>query len=293
MSHPSSAQFVSGLNTLLLAAALLILPPHNAGAESGSSVHSLCQRIGAKLNSVTATECLSHNFRTDEGVSVKGEPLIYRDFEPRPGRPALGRVLLLGGIHGDEYASISIVFKWLATLQDHHSGRFHWRIYPLTNPDGLLQPTATRTNANGVDLNRNFATPGWEKESMAYWRTKTGGDPRRFPGKTALSEPESRWLTREIDRFKPDVIISVHAPYNLLDFDGPPAGPPKRLGSLILSPLGTFPGSLGRYAWMVKKVPIITIELPHAGILPETANIQRIWSDMVGWMHSHLKKGKG
>ena len=33
----------------------------------------------------------------------------------------LGRVLLIGGIHGDEYSSVTIVFKWLSILDRHHS----------------------------------------------------------------------------------------------------------------------------------------------------------------------------
>ncbi|MBF0611808.1 MAG: murein peptide amidase A [Magnetococcales bacterium] len=256
------------------------------------AVQEICQRIDNKLTSVSLQECLSFHFQLDQGVSVNGSPLIYRDFHAVGGRKPLGKILLLGGIHGDEYASISIVFKWLKTLEEHHRGLFEWRIYPLTNPDGLLRKDPTRTNAHGVDLNRNFATPNWEKESTHYWHQQTGKDPRRFPGKTALSEPEAQWITREIDRYKPDIIVSVHAPYNLLDFDGPPSSPPKRLGSLVLSPLGTFPGSLGRYSWSVKNIPLITIELPHAGILPSPANIQQIWNDMVGWMQNHLKKGK-
>ena len=34
--------------------------------------------------------------------------------------------------------------------------------------------------------------------------------------------------------FRPDVIVSVHAPHNVLDFDGPPAGmkAPLRFGRL-------------------------------------------------------------
>lgn len=37
----------------------------------------------------------------------------------------------------------------------------HWRFIPVLNPDGLLAPKPTRVNAGGVDLNRNFPTPGW------------------------------------------------------------------------------------------------------------------------------------
>ena len=46
----------------------------------------------------------------------------------------------LGGIHGDELSSVSIVFGWLDSLDKYRSGLFHWRIAPLINPDGLQKP---------------------------------------------------------------------------------------------------------------------------------------------------------
>jgi len=41
-----------------------------------------------------------------------------------------------------------------------------------------------------------------------------------------LSEPESRWVSDEIERFQPQVIISVHAPFGVLDLM---ARPPRRV----------------------------------------------------------------
>ena len=92
--------------------------------------------------------------------------------EDRP----LGRILVIGGIHGDEYSSVSVVFKWMDILNIHHSGLFHWHFIPLSNPDGLLQPSSQRQNARGVDLNRNFPCPvygdhpdgqAWQPETIA------------------------------------------------------------------------------------------------------------------------------
>jgi hypothetical protein len=54
------------------------------------------------------------------------------------------------------------------------------------NPDGMLKSQPTRTNANGVDLNRNFPTPHWDKEAPRYWQQRTSNDPRRYPGHQAL-----------------------------------------------------------------------------------------------------------
>ncbi len=258
-----------------------------AGAEDG--VRETCQKIGRKLSSVSAQECLERGLSLSADRSVNGVPLLVKEYRPGAGQRPQARIMLIGGTHGDEYSSVSVVFKWMKILDAHHSGLFHWQVIPLLNPDGLLSKPSRRTNSNGVDLNRNFATDDWEKESLAYWVKSTKQDPRRYPGKTALSEPESRWLAREIDRFRPNVIVSVHAPYNLLDFDGPPNASPKRLGSIYLSLLGTFPGSMGRYAGVMKNIPVITIELPNAQSLPSNREMHNIWADLVYWLRIHVR----
>ena len=266
------------------------------GKKHTVSIAEVCFKIGAKLGSVNENDCMASGFQLSGGQSVKKLPILVREFPPLPHPdPTQGmktpqaRVLMLGGIHGDEYSSTSMVFKWIKILAEHHSGLFHWRIAPLVNPDGLLRRKATRVNAHGVDLNRNFPTRDWNDDSTDYWVRRTGRDPRRFPGHTPLSEPESRWVFDEIERFQPNVIISVHAPFGVLDFDGPPTIPPERLGNIYLSLLGTYPGSLGRYAGENLKIPIITIELPNAGILPSERQGQRIWMDLVSWIRKHVR----
>ena len=155
------------------------------------------------------------------GASARATPILSRDFRQDSPEPIKARVLVVGGTHGDEYSAVSVIFKWLAFLtQDAHA--FHWRVTPLLNPDGLLRKKSTRTNANGVDLNRNLPTPNWLEESTYYWVNKTGSNPRRYPGAAALSEAENHWLVAQIEAFDPDVIISTHAPHGIVDFDGPP-----------------------------------------------------------------------
>jgi hypothetical protein len=68
------------------------------------------------------------------------------------------------------------------------------------------------------------------------WKRSATGSAKRgatapLPRLQPLSEPESRWLSEEIKRFKPQLIISVHAPFGVLDFDGP-VDPPVRFGAL-------------------------------------------------------------
>lgn len=218
------------------------------------------------------------------GRSVRGTPLLVRRV---PAQAAAGarprRILLLGGIHGDEPTSSAIVLRWMRNLASPAARQFSWSIAPLLNPDGMLGKRQTRTNARGVDLNRNFPTPDWQRETERYWVRTTGRDPRRFPGRTPLSEPESRWLDEEIRRFQPDLIVSVHAPFGLLDFDGPAAAPPTRFGRLRYDRIGVYPGSLGNYGGGQRKVPVVTIELPHAHDMPADAEVERIWRDMLAW----------
>ncbi|MDR2678451.1 MAG: succinylglutamate desuccinylase/aspartoacylase family protein, partial [Zoogloeaceae bacterium] len=246
-----------------------------------------CTAVGQRLKSVDVRFCQSLPFRAGALQSVQGRPLMALETTPAaPTKPAARpvRILLAGGLHGDELTSISIIFRWLAFLETPAARAHHWYIAPLVNPDGLFSRPSRRVNGNGVDLNRNFPTPDWAAKAQDYWRRNTREDPRRFPGKTAMSEPETRWFVEAIETFKPDVIVSVHAPYGILDYDGASPPPPHRLGLLNLKPLGVHPGSLGNYGGIFKDIPVITIELANAGTMPRKEEQQQMWNDMLDWI---------
>ena len=249
-------------------------------------VEAMCERISGKLASVSYDECSTLEFRLTGHESVQGSPLLVKEYPPLASREPQARILVVGGTHGDELSSISVVFKWMHTLEKHHSGLFHWRINPLLNPDGALQKKHQRMNANGVDLNRNFTTPDAEADAaLAYWRDRTKENSRRYPGPFPLSEPETVWLYQEIRDFKPDVVISVHAPYSLVDYDAPSRkNAPSQIGHLYKNLMGTYPGSLGNYAGIHLGVPVVTLELPHAGIMPSRGQISHLWTDLVRWL---------
>ena len=61
------------------------------------------------------------------------------------------------------------------------------------SPDGLA--ALTRTNARGVDVNRNFDTRNRK--------------PGRRHGPRALSEPETRFVAELIGRFRPAAIVAI------------------------------------------------------------------------------------
>lgn len=252
-----------------------------------ATVDMACELIGGRLQSVGIEKCKKAGLDVVPGASTHGLPLLSRDYPATSRRAVPKRVLMIGGIHGDELSSVSIVFRWMEQLEKSRFQPFHWRVMPCTNPDGLLAEPSTRMNANGVDLNRNFPTKDWKTQAQHYWESRTKSDPRRYPGKQALSESETRMLVREIERYKPDAIVAVHAPYGLLDFDGP-RDPPDRFGYLLLHQLGTYPGSLGNFAGINIGIPVITLELPHAGIMPTPQQQQRIWADMLTWLEKNL-----
>jgi len=251
-----------------------------------TAVTALCEKLGAKLGSVSTQDCL-HQQLIHSSVSYTGNSLAYREFPALTDYAPLGRVLVIGGIHGDEFSSVSIVFKWMGALQEHHTGLFHWRFVPVANPDGLLQNVSQRQNSRGVDLNRNFPTANWGADAHRYWVERTGRNPRRDPGEKPGSELEIQWLLEQISSFRPDVIISMHAPYDLVDYDGPPSAP-SNFGSLHLRRLGVFPGSLGNYAGLDMKIPVVTVELESAGIMPSPAEINNMWVDLVQWLKGQL-----
>lgn len=282
-----SSEIVGGLIFLWWAVAVPAAP---IAATSGVvSVQQACRDLVQHVSGLTFDDCIGAGLHVSASWrSTQGRPLLERDFATR--HPRAHRVLLMGAIHGDEPAAAALVFRWMALLGQSPDQPFVWRVLPCANPDGIEDPKGEhRTNARGVDLNRNFASPDWNKRAMKYWRARTHADPRRFPGQRAGSEAETRWITEEIYRFKPDAIISVHAPYGLLDYDGP-EDPPLRVGSLLLHPLGTFPGSLGDYAGHYMHLPVITLELPQAGHPPTVSQSTRMWVDLMQYLGAHLPR---
>ena len=88
-------------------------------------------------------------------------------------------ILVFATFHGDEREGAVVASHWIKRLETIDS-RNSWRILPLMNPDGALRKT--RTNSNGVDLNRNFPTNDWDDLAKKYWAQKAKFSPRRFPG---------------------------------------------------------------------------------------------------------------
>ena len=222
--------------------------------------HNISQEVVQKIckQSTILDSCKSQ---------VHKSPIYHLDIKGHASRPK--KILVFSMVHGDEYPAGFLALFWMNRLAEMSNGRNTWRIVPLLNPDGLA--AKTRNNARGVDLNRNFPTKNWEVEAKERWKIVEKENPRRFPGEKANSESETQCMLNHLEEFQPDFIISLHTPYGVLDFDGPEKinFALKSFKELPWKRLGHYPGSLGRYMWAERNVPVLTVELKgnvHTGL---------------------------
>lgn len=183
------------------------------------------------------------------GTSVRGRPIDAIALgDPDAARP----LLVVGAIHGDEPAGISIAHD-LAADPLPRSGLI--LTVPDLNPDGVA--AATRQNARGVDLNRNFP---WR------WRRleRLGGP--EYSGRRPLSEPESRLAHSLILRTRPRITVWFHQPLSAVDESGGSRRIERTFARLIQLPLRRltrYPGSAA--SWQDHRLPGTTafvVELP-------------------------------
>lgn len=218
--------------------------------------------------------CVDRNWKV-VGKSVRGRPLFYLEY----GDPTSSNTtLVLSMVHADEVTPLYVGLKlieWLVLNQASLNGN-HVIVAPLVNPDAFFRKPRTRTNIRGVDVNRNFATADWEKDALRLWKTRFGSNKRRFPGRHPESEPETLFQKKLIEHFNPQKVLSIHAPLNFMDYDGPNTLDLKNFSEhyakrldhlkqeLKAKPGGYFPGSLGNYAGQERGIPTFTLELPTA-----------------------------
>ncbi len=208
--------------------------------------------------------------------SVQGTPIYHYDKEGDSKKAS--KILVLSLIHGDEAPAGSVGRFWMERLEK-ITPRNNWRVVPVLNPDGYS--LGTRTNGNKIDINRNFPTADWAEKAVDYWKKDMKSNPRRFPGDVAASEPETQCALSHIQDFKPDFVVSVHTPLKVLDYDGPRVAPPK-YDYLPWKSLGHYPGSLGRYMWFERKVPVLTMELKED--LPNSNDPFLKLQDIIGYL---------
>lgn len=251
-------------------------------ANSIPVVQSLAQWCYTSLKSYKSYDKLDlekacgNVLQKEKCTSVEGRPIYHYDKKGKNDKAK--NILVVSMIHGDETGAGALGRYWLERLQSIEA-RNNWRVIPLANPDGALRKT--RANASGVDLNRNFPTQDWEAEALKYWKNKTKSSLRKYPGAKAASEPEVNCLMEHITEFKPEFVISIHTPLNVLDYDGPQV-PAPNYNYLPWRRLGHFPGSLGRYLWVEQQIPVLTAELKPT--LPAKSGVFDDLQDVIGYL---------
>ena len=188
------------------------------------------------------------------GRSVQGRPITLA----RIGDPAAPRkVLVVGCIHGNEPAGRGIVAD---LMRSGPAPDAQLLLVRDLNPDGFAHHE--RTNAHGVDLNRN--------------------SPERWAGAGARpwSEPETRAIRDLILRERPALSIYYHQPFGLVDV--PEGGRPQdarryaELSGLPLRRLGRRPGSISRWQNVrLRAGSAFVVELA-AGPLPAALRLRHV-----------------
>jgi protein MpaA len=140
------------------------------------------------------------------------------------------RVLVVGCIHGDECEGIEVT-RLLERSRPHAD---LWLVHQL-NPDGYA--ARRRTNAHGVDLNRDFL---------------------------AATQRETRIARKLILRLRPDVTIWFHQPQSVVRAWGSSRGTARRYAHLARVPYRSLrwpPGSASRWQTWIGQVSFV-VELP-------------------------------
>ena len=159
------------------------------------------------------------------------------------------KVLVIGCMHGDEPQGEYLINEYLKNNAD-----TKLLLIPCLNPDGVK--AQTRVNSNGVDLNRNFPTKNWELTERNNF----------YGGNEPASEIETQFLISVIEEFKPELILTLHAPYKVVNYDGNALDIANKISEIIKYPVEAsigYPtrGSFGTWAGIERNIPTITLEL--------------------------------
>lgn len=170
-------------------------------------------------------------------------------------------VLIIGVFHGDEPQGKYLIEKYLSQkIYPQNEGNNNLIFIPCLNPDGMQNNT--RINANSVDLNRNFPTKNWGQDG-----SDAGENPKDYyGGKAPASEIETQFVIDIIEKYQPKLILTLHAPYKIVNYDGPAHDIAQKISEIINYPVEPSigyptPGSFGTYCGVERNIPTITLEL--------------------------------
>ena len=231
-----------------------------------------------------------------------GTPLIWTTFGEEKKASIENTTLILCGVHGDEITPVKFCWDLMKNLDAQKLLNNFVVVAPIVAPDSFLKLPPTRTNGRGVDVNRNFPTHDWKAEALRRWKISYKSDKRKYPGPKAASEQETIFQMNLIKRYKPNKIITVHAPLTLLDYDGPSlTAEDGRTAMQLLKQMSekssgykisnypVFPGSLGNWAGKENKLPVYTLELPNTKA-EETDKFFGLFKDAMWFAINHRMK---
>lgn len=158
-------------------------------------------------------------------------------------------VLIIGCFHGDEPQGKYLIEEYIK-----ENPKTNLLFIPCLNKYGYEHNV--RTNKNGVDINRNFPTTNWEETPKNEF----------YGGKFPASEDETKFIINVVEQYNPKVILTLHAPYKVVNFDGGAEELAAKISAIIGYPVQASigyptPGSFGTWAGIEKKIPTITLEL--------------------------------
>jgi protein MpaA len=185
------------------------------------------------------------------GHSSLGLPIVSYEWGSRD----LPSVLILAGVHGIEIEGVCLAWQLLERWQESYDYKLNIHLVPQFNPDGIL--LKTRSNAQGIDLNRNLPTQDWKAEFT---------EPKYNPGKQAGSEPENQALMQLLKKHSFRFIFSLHSWHPLINVNGDCNGVAQILHQWtnykIEADMGyPTPGCLGTFSGKERGIPTITYEI--------------------------------
>jgi protein MpaA len=184
------------------------------------------------------------------GRSTLGRPIFAQRFGGG-GAP----LLVMGGIHGDEPATVDLLVELCGRLDGRDGELPPLWLLPAANPDGMVRNR--KNSESDVDLNRNFPARSFSPVHA----------PGYFPGPSPLSEPETQAIAALIAREPIRGAIAVHAPFACVNYDGPAAAWAEAVSAACGWPargeIGyPTPGSFGSWLGVDRGLPTLTLELP-------------------------------